>query len=74
MSPYGHMLTTLDAATQLHALKMISTRELRQMKRWLNSLPKSPATTLLVETPPELRSAMAKVWLASLIPATWTVQ
>ena len=76
MEPYGHMLTTMDAALNLWRLKVISDRECNAILHWLNSLPEAePGQTLPVSNPPEwLDPAMRKVWLASLMPATWTFQ
>lgn len=74
-APYGHMLSTLDAASQLHRLGVISRRELRGVRRLLSQVPMMPQGALVpITVPPNLQPAMGKVWMATLMPATWTVQ
>lgn len=75
MNLYGHMLSSLDAASQLHRLGVISRRGLRGIRRILSQAPMAPQGSLVpITVPPTLQSAMCKVWMATLMPATWTVQ
>ena len=72
---YGHMLTPLDAAQQLHRLKVITRKELRAITKALKAVPPLQEGELHpLDLPPDLHPAMRRVWLATLMPATWTVQ
>lgn len=72
---YGHMLSPLDAAQQLHRLKLITRPELRAITKALKAVPSLQEGELHpLNLPPEMGPAMRRVWLTTLMPATWTVQ
>lgn len=75
MAPYGHMLGALDAAEQLHRLKLISRQELLAIMTLLTPLPEMAGWNLNLDSlPAEIQPAMRLVRLATLMPATWTFQ
>ncbi|ARJ70434.1 hypothetical protein B0A89_13100 [Paracoccus contaminans] len=75
-TPYGHMLTTIDAARELRRLGLLTEQEWLGLRIWLDSRPQTRVGEVVPpESPsPHLLPALRKAMLVSLMPATWTVQ
>lgn len=74
-APYGHMMTTEDAARELCRVGMLTRDEVLNLTRWLDRLPIVPKGQVMNVCPPsKLEPVLTKVWMATLHPATWTFQ